>query len=119
MNFATMPGLLPALRNVFGEAAVWDSPAGPVPIVGRFRIDPYDVPLGGGFPEGLNVTQTWLYVDRKDIPSPETPHLGELLSLRKRWWEIVQIDADDIGELGFRLIHAHKPVDPVSHRAAD
>ena len=104
-----MPGLLPALRDVFGEPAVWTSPElHAVTIQGRFRIDPYDVPLGGQ-PEGLNVTQTWFYVDRADIPSVGTPQLGELLFIRGEWWEIMQIDRDDIGELAWRLLKAEAP----------
>jgi hypothetical protein len=104
MNWARMPGLLPALRNVFGEPAYWATPGSQlVSIVGRFRIDPYEVPLGGQS-ESLNVTQTWFYCDQADVPTPAKPRLGDNLTIRGQNWEIVEIAADDIGELGFRLV---------------
>lgn len=111
MTLWHMDGLLTAMRNAFGEPAIWQ-PTGPdgtiaftLSITGRFRIDPYDVPLGG-LPEGLNVTQTWFYCDQADVASPVKPGLGDYLQIRADWWEIVQVDADDLGELAYRLLKA-------------
>ena len=101
-----MPGLLTALRNGFGEPAIWmplDRRVPAMPVEGRFRVDPYDVPLGGQ-PEPLNTTQTWFYCDTRDIAADEKPRLGDRLWIRDGWWEIVQLDRDDIGELAYRLL---------------
>jgi hypothetical protein len=73
-------------------------------IAGRFRIDPYDVPLVGT-ETGLGVIQTWFYCERAIIPGPRIPELGDVLTIRGRGWEIVEGPLqDDLGELGYRLI---------------
>lgn len=115
MTFAAMPGLLTALGNGFGESALWQprdpvaegrGVTGPVMVLlGRFRIDPQDVPTGG-MGEGLNVTQTWFYIDRAQVTGDRKPASGDPITIRRVTWEIVQIDADDIGELALRLIRA-------------
>jgi len=102
--------LLPTLAWAFGENAVWqpDGTGYQVTIPGRFRIDPHEVAMPGPAVEALNVTQTWFYCDQRQVPSfpDRVPGLHDLLSIRGQWWEIVQIDADDLGELGYRLLKA-------------
>jgi hypothetical protein len=105
MPLSDLDGLLPSLRNAFGETALFPPVVPgdpPVPIAGRFRIDPWDVSLGVHDP--LNTTQTWFYCDRRDVPSAGKPGVGDYLFIRDEWWEIAQLDADDIGELGYRLM---------------
>jgi hypothetical protein len=104
-------GLLPALAVAFGETAVWQVPDGSgrlVPIPGRFRIDPHEVAMPGPAVEALNVTQTWWYCSERQVPTypARVPGLSDLLSIRGSWWEIVQLDYDDLGELGYRLLKA-------------
>jgi len=103
-------GLLPALATTFGELAVWAVPDGSamVPIPGRFRIDPHELAIPGPSPEGLNVTQTWFYCDERQVRTypDRVPGLHDLLAVRGSWWEIVQLDYDDLGELGYRLLRA-------------
>jgi hypothetical protein len=85
-----------------GEAsgALWQGQT----IAGRFRIDPYDVPLVGT-ETGLGVIQTWFYCERAIIAGPRIPELGDVLTIRGRNWEIVEGPLqDDLGELGYRLI---------------
>jgi hypothetical protein len=91
--------------------ATWQVPDGTgrlVPFPGRFRIDPYEVTFGGASQEGLNVTQTWFYCDARQVPTyPDPlPGLHDLLMIRSTWYEIVQLDTDDLGELGYRLLKA-------------
>src|SRR4051794_19640154 len=113
MPLSDFNGLLPSLAWAFGEVATWQPPDGSgrvVAIPGRFRIDPYEVAIAGPAPEGLNVTQTWFYCDRGQVPQPPSPSPegmsvpGEhdLLLIRGTWYEIVQLDYDDLGELGYR-----------------
>ena len=90
--------LLGDLATAFREDALW----GVATIQGRFRVDPFEVPLGGHEP-GLGETQIWYYCDRAIVPKP-WPVLGDLLVIRQQVYEIVQLDEDDIGEFGFRLI---------------
>jgi hypothetical protein len=90
--------LLSDLAVAFREDALWRDATFP----GRFRIDPYEVGLGAIEP-GLGVVQTWFYCDRAIVPTP-WPQLGDHLVIRRQVWEIVQVEEDDIGELGFRLI---------------
>lgn len=107
--------ILPALDRCFGTTGVWQLPetGEQVPITGRFQIDPQEVTLPGPAPEGLNTTQTWFYVDSNHVAYPDRrPGEHDLLWLRGLWWEIVQIDADDLGELGYRLIRAGERVSP-------
>jgi hypothetical protein len=101
--------LLGDLATAFREDALWSTvgPDGriyqPVAIIaGRFRIDPFEVPLGGHEP-GAGETQIWFYCDRAVVPQP-WPVLGDQLTIRGQLYEIVQRDEDDIGEFGFRLI---------------
>ena len=97
--------ILPALRNAFPETAQWIVPGNgstTVTMVGRFRTDPWDVGLS--VHEGLNTTQTWFYVDARDVAYATKPGVGDYLLIRNEWWEIAQLDADDIGELGYRLV---------------
>jgi hypothetical protein len=90
--------LLGDLAVAFREDTLWRDTIVP----GRFRIDAFEVPLGGIDP-GLGVVQTWFYCDRAIVPKP-WPELGDHLVIRGQVWEIVQREEDDIGELGFRLI---------------
>jgi hypothetical protein len=93
--------LLADLARHTGEPGVlWNGQ----PVAGRFRSDPFEVPLGGIDP-GLGVIQTWFYCDRRVVPG-RLPELGDVLVIRGARWEIVQRDEDDLGELGFRLIKA-------------
>jgi len=97
--------ILPALRTAFPETASWVVPGGggaSVTMVGRFRTDPWDVGLS--VHDGLNATQTWFYVDTRDVAYATKPGVGDYLLIRNEWWEIAQLDADDIGELGYRLV---------------
>jgi hypothetical protein len=120
MPLTDFDGLLPALAWAFGETAVWSIPDGPdfpggalVNIPGRFRIDPHEVHIAGPAPEGLNVTQTWFYCDQGQVPTfPVVPGQHDVLLIRASWWEIVQLDADDLGELGYRLLKAPAPPPP-------
>lgn len=117
-----MDGLLPSLRNAFGEVASFDVPGTGIRVFirGRFRIDPWDVELV--VHEPLNTTQTWFYVDTRDVPSARKPGVGDLLLIRGQWWEIAQLDADDIGELGYRLLKGGQRVpaspDPLANPGA-
>jgi hypothetical protein len=104
-------GLLPALATAFGETARWAVPDGSgvlASIFGRFRIDPMEVPLGSVVPEGLNTTQTWFYCDTRAVDAAlgRVPGEHDLLFVRGGWYEIVLLDTDDLGELGYRLIKA-------------
>src|SRR6267154_2585994 len=98
MGMEDFQSLLGDLAVAFGEPALWRGSV----IAGRFRIDAFEVPLGGIDP-GLGVVQTWFYCDRAIVLKP-WPELGDHLTIRGQVWEIVQRDEDDIGELGFRLI---------------
>ena len=111
MPLSDFDGLLPALATAFGETAMWQVPDGSgrlVPIPGRFRIDPHEVAMPGPAVESLNVTQTWFYCDERQVPGypARVPGLHDLLSIRSSWYEIVQLDYDDLGELGYRLLKA-------------
>ena len=109
MTFARMGGLLTVLRNTFGEPALWTPPeaTAPIEIIGRFRTDPVELPLGE--PDGVNTTQTWFFCDRADVPAGGLlPVMGDTLSIRDECWEIVQIDEDDIGELAWRLLRTNE-----------
>lgn len=120
--------ILPALRDVYGEQAWWLRPdprpsqpiypgkPGLVPIKGRFRIDPFDAQLDFSLAPGVNSVQTWFYCDRRDVPTTDrSPGLHDLLLIRNEWWEIVHIDADDIGELGYRMLKASdRDADPAT-----
>lgn len=110
MTFARTPGLLTALRNVFGEPVLWRPPDSPAPLnfPGRFRIDPQDVSLDGQ-PEPLSTTQTWVYLDRADVRWATMPEQGDCLVIRGKSWEIVDVNEDDIGELAFRLLQIEMP----------
>jgi hypothetical protein len=101
--------LLGDLATAFRQDALWATidpitrdynPVATIP--GRFRIDPFELPLGGHEP-GLGETQIWFYCDRAIVPKP-WPVLGDLLTINGQVYEIVQKDEDDIGEFGFRLI---------------
>lgn len=95
--------LLDDLADAFREDALWDDgEGGGGTIKGRFRIDAFEVPLGGIEP-GLGSIQTHFYCDRRAVPG-RLPELGDYLVIRGHTWEIVQRDEDDLGELGFRLI---------------
>lgn len=101
--------LLPSLRDTWGEWAWWFRPdtETPIPIKGRFRIDPAEAPLGSSLAPGVNAVQTWFYCAGLDVPCADRwPGMSDLLFIRDEWWEIVLIDADDIGELGYRLLKA-------------
>lgn len=111
MPLADFDQLLPSLAWAFGENAVWAVPDGSgalVVIPGRFRIDPHEVALPGPAVEQLNTTQTWFYCDQKQVPTypARVPGMHDLLAIRGSWWEIVQLDPDDLGELGYRLLKA-------------
>lgn len=98
-----------ASRFLLGDLAIHTGEAGGAlwqgqTIAGRFRIDPYDVPLVGT-ETGLGVIQTWFYCERAIIAGPRIPELGDVLTIRGRGWEIVEGPLqDDLGELGYRLI---------------
>jgi hypothetical protein len=98
-----------ASRFLLGDLAIHTGEAGRAlwqgqTIAGRFRIDPYDVPLVGT-ETGLGVIQTWFYCERVIIAGPRIPELGDVLTIRGRNWEIVEGPLqDDLGELGYRLI---------------
>jgi hypothetical protein len=122
MPLSDMDGLLPALRDAFGLTATWQRPdtGELVPIQGRFRTDPVDVPLG--VHDGLNTTTSWFYCDTRDVPSADRkPGQGDYLLIRNEWFEIVQLNADDIGELGYRLIKGavREPSYPGEDQGAD
>ena len=85
-------------------------------IAGRFRIDPFEAPLGGHEP-GLGETQIWFYCDRAIVPKP-WPVLGDHLTIRNQLYEIVQRDEDDIGEFGFRLIRQEIGISTVTSEGA-
>jgi hypothetical protein len=85
-------------------------------ISGRFRIDPFEVPLGGHDP-GAGETQIWFYCDRATILQP-WPVLGDQLTIRGQLYEIVQRDEDDIGEFGFRLIRQEIGISTVTSEGA-
>jgi len=112
-----MDGLLPALRDAFGTTAQFLVSGMVVSFEGRFRIDPWDVDVGN--PEALGATQTWFYVDTRDIPWQCKPGLGDYLLIRCEWWEIVQIDADDLGELGYRLVKGGTRAPAIANAGAD
>lgn len=115
--------LLGDLATAFREDALW-STVGPdgmifqpvATIAGRFRIDPFEVPLGGHDP-GAGETQIWFYCDRAIVPQP-WPVLGDLLTIRGQLYEIVQRDEDDIGEFGFRLIRQEIGISTVTSEGA-
>jgi hypothetical protein len=90
--------LLGDVAKAFREDALW----GVATIAGRFRIDPFEVPLGAIEP-GLGVTQISFACDRAIVPKP-WPAVGDHLTIRNQVYEITAIDEDDIGELAFRLI---------------
>jgi protein gp37 len=69
--------LLRDLATHLGETATW---AGQ-PIAGRFRIDPYDVPLVGTN-AGIGEVQTWFYCERAIIAGPRLPDIGDILTIR-------------------------------------
>lgn len=110
--------ILPALRDTFGEWASWQRPdtGDAVAIKGRFRIDPAEAALGATLAPGFNAVQTWFYCARADVPSPDrAPGLHDYLLIRNEWFEIVQLDADDLGELGYRLLKAsNRDADPTT-----
>jgi hypothetical protein len=87
-----------------------------ITIPGRFRIDPFEAPLGNVEP-GLGETQIWFYCDRAIVPQP-FPVLGDTLTIRGQIYEIVQRDEDDIGELGFRLIRRQIGISTVTSEGA-
>jgi len=93
--------LLGDLARAFPEPAVWTNTG--LPIIGRFRIDPFDVPLAGTN-AGIGEVQTWFYCERAIIPDVLVPDIGHVLVIRGRGWEIVEAGEDDLGELSFRLI---------------
>jgi hypothetical protein len=98
-----------ASRFLLGDLAIHTGEAGGAlwqgqTIAGRFRIDPYDVPLVGT-ETGLGVIHTWFYCERAIIAGPWIPELGDILTIRAHNWEIVEGPLqDDLGELGYRLI---------------
>jgi hypothetical protein len=93
--------LLGDLARAFPEPAIWANTG--LPIIGRFRIDPFDVPLTGTN-AGIGEVQTWFYCERAIIPGALMPDIGHVLTIRGRGWEIVEAGEDDLGELSFRLI---------------
>ncbi len=93
--------LLGDLARAFPEPAVWANTG--LPIIGRFRIDPFDVPLAGTN-AGIGEVQTWFYCERAVIPGVLVPDIGHVLTIRGRGWEIVEAGEDDLGELSYRLI---------------
>lgn len=104
--------LLGDLATAFREDAIWNRTIVP----GRFRIDPFEAPLGGHEP-GLGETQIWFYCDRAIVTTP-WPVLGDQLIIRKQLYEIVQLDEDDIGEFGFRLIRQEIGISTVTSEGA-
>ena len=115
--------LLGDLQRAFNEDALWSTIGAdgrifdPVATIkGRFRIDPFEVPLGGHDP-GAGETQIWFYCDRATVPQP-WPVLGDLLTIRGQLYEIVQRDEDDIGEFGFRLIRQEIGISTVTSEGA-
>lgn len=105
MALSEFASLLGDLAIAFGEPVLWKGYSFP----GRFRIDPFVV----GLPEttqGIGTTETWLYCERAAIPggglglpSP-APDIGDVLIIRNRQFEIVEVGEDDLGELALRLI---------------
>jgi hypothetical protein len=93
--------LLGDLARAFPEPAVWTNTG--LPIIGRFRIDPFDVPLAGTN-AGIGEVQTWFYCERAVTPGLLSPDIGHVLVIRGRGWEIVEAGEDDLGELSYRLI---------------
>jgi hypothetical protein len=93
--------LLGDLARAFPEPAIWANTG--LPIIGRFRIDPFDVPLAGTN-AGIGEVQTWFYCERAVIPGVLVPDIGHVLIIRGRGWEIVEAGEDDLGELSYRLI---------------
>jgi hypothetical protein len=108
--------LLGDLARAFPEPAVWNGLA----IVGRFRSDPFDVPLAGTN-AGIAEVQTWFWCERAVIAAmtPGMPRIGDLLIIRGRSWEIVEEGEDDLGELSFRLIKSDGPGLTADSEAAD
>lgn len=90
--------LLGDLADAFGEPVQWQGRT----FVGRFRIDPFVVPLPG-MASGIGTTETWLYCERAVVLGG-APDIGGVLTIRGRHWEIVEVGEDDLGELAFRLI---------------
>jgi hypothetical protein len=115
--------LLSDLATAFRQDALWSTvgsdgrvfqPVATIP--GRFRIDPFEAPLGGHEP-GLGETQIWFYCDRAIVPKP-WPVLGDLLTINDQVYEIVQRDEDDLGEFGFRLIRQEIGISTVTSEGA-
>src|SRR5262245_61261203 len=100
--------LLSDLAVAFNENAQWKGRIVP----GRFRIDPYEVPLGAIEP-GLGETQIFFWCDRNQCPQP-WPTLGDTLIIRKQRYDIVERNEDDLGELGFRLIRQERGIRTVT-----
>jgi hypothetical protein len=100
--------LLRDLARAFREDALWGGQV----ISGRFRIDPFEAPVGGIDP-GVGETQIWFYCDRAVVPKP-WPGMGDHLVIRGQLYEIVQHDEDDIGEFGFRLIRRETDINTVT-----
>ena len=90
--------LLNDLAVAFREDARWLNTT----VAGRFRIDPFEAPLGAIDP-GMGETLIWWYCDRAVMPKP-WPALGDHLTIREQVYEIVERGEDDIGEFAFRLI---------------
>ena len=86
--------LLGDLARAFPEPAVWANTG--VAIIGRFRIDPFDVPLAGTN-AGIGEVQTWFYCERAIIPGLLVPDIGHVLVIRGRGWEIVEAGEDRSG----------------------
>jgi hypothetical protein len=91
--------LLGDLATSFREDALWLGIAVP----GRFYVDQVEGGTGDIEP-GVNTKETHFYCDRTACPQP-WPTVGDLLTIRGDIYEIVEADdADDLGELKFRLI---------------
>lgn len=83
-----------------GELVRWNE--ADAVVVGRFRTDPHQTSLGAIEP-GLGDTESWLYCDRSQRPKP-WPEVGEHFTIREQCYEVVELNEDDLGEIGFRVV---------------
>jgi hypothetical protein len=114
MSLADFDHLLRDLRTAFGSEA-WPE-AAPVmaPIKGRFRIDPFMVPMAPS-ESGLSVTQIWFYYDaRHDLPGRmPPPQQGDFLVIQGIRYEVADVQVDDLGEHGLQLLRASQQRPPI------
>jgi len=109
MPLSDFASLLSDLAIAFGEEVIWRGGK----FIGRFRIDPFTVPLPAT-EAGLNTTETWLYSEIAQIPRDDDgrlPDQQDEFSIRGWSWEIVEIGDDDLGERQFRLLR-REPAPP-------